>query len=193
VDLPWNPALLEQRIARAYRMGQKRKVQVYVMITEGTIEENILVTMASKQELASAVLDPDSDLSEVQLVSGMEALKRRLEVLLGAKPEAAPDISGQQRAEAEAAALAARKTRVSEAGGQLIGAAFSFISELLPATGQCAPAPETVTAVKHKTGGDGKPRLTITLPGAESLDALASALARLLAATGGTGGSDKEV
>src|SRR5690606_21934589 len=29
IDLPWNPALLEQRIARAHRMGQKRKVQVY--------------------------------------------------------------------------------------------------------------------------------------------------------------------
>ena len=30
VDLPWNPAVLEQRIARAHRMGQKRPVQVYL-------------------------------------------------------------------------------------------------------------------------------------------------------------------
>src|SRR5208337_69193 len=39
VDLPWNPAVLEQRIARAHRMGQQQPVQVYVLVTEGTIEE----------------------------------------------------------------------------------------------------------------------------------------------------------
>jgi SNF2 family DNA or RNA helicase len=93
IDLPRNPALLEQRIARAHRMGQRRKVQVYLMITEGTIEENLLATLSAKHEPAAAVLDPDSDLSEVQLVSGMDELKRRLEVLLGAKPEGAKDVS----------------------------------------------------------------------------------------------------
>ncbi len=34
VDLPWNPAVLEQRIGRAHRMGQQRPVQVYVLVTE---------------------------------------------------------------------------------------------------------------------------------------------------------------
>ncbi len=86
VDLPWNPALLEQRIARAHRMGQKRKVQVYLLVTERTIEESLLATLGAKHELAAAVLDPDSKLTEVQLVSGTEELKRRLEVLLGAAP-----------------------------------------------------------------------------------------------------------
>ncbi len=36
LDLPWNPARLEQRIARAHRMGQRRPVQVHLLITEGT-------------------------------------------------------------------------------------------------------------------------------------------------------------
>ncbi|HJT34117.1 MAG TPA: DEAD/DEAH box helicase, partial [Pirellulales bacterium] len=40
VDLPWNPAVLEQRIARAHRMGQTRSVQVFVLVTERTIEDN---------------------------------------------------------------------------------------------------------------------------------------------------------
>lgn len=34
VELPWNPAVLEQRIARAHRMGQKQPVQVYLLVTE---------------------------------------------------------------------------------------------------------------------------------------------------------------
>ena len=36
VDLPWNPAVLEQRIARAHRMGQTQPVQVFVLVTEDT-------------------------------------------------------------------------------------------------------------------------------------------------------------
>ncbi len=186
LDLPWNPALLEQRIARAHRMGQKRPVQVYLLITEGTIEENLLATLSAKHELAAAVLDPDSDLREVQLVSGIEELKRRLELLLGAKPAAPPDVSMRERAEA---ALLERRERVAEAGGQLLAAAFSFLGEMFPAA--AAPAPEAVAAVKAglreclETGEDGKVRLAVTLPDAQALDGLAAALARLASAVQG--------
>ena len=194
LELPWNPALLEQRIARAHRMGQKRPVQVYLMITEGTIEENLLATLSMKHELAAAVLDPNSDLHEVQLASGVEELKRRLEVLLGAKPEAASDVSVMQRAEAEVAALAKRKERVAEAGGHLLAAALSFLGEILPASGSTEPGPEAISAVKTglqqcaETGEDGKIHLAVTLPNAEVLDALASALAKLTAARPGSVG-----
>ena len=182
IDLPWNPALLEQRIARAHRMGQKRPVQVYLLVTEDTIEENLLATLSAKHELAAAVLDPDSNLEEVQLASGIEELKRRLELLLGARPEAAPDVSARTRAEADA--VSQRQERVAEAGGQLLAAAFSFLSEMLPASG--APAPKAVAAVKAglrqcvETGDDGKIRFAVTLPGAQALEGLAAALARLI-------------
>ena len=42
VDLPWNPAVLEQRISRAHRMGQKRPVDVYLLVTVDTFEERLL-------------------------------------------------------------------------------------------------------------------------------------------------------
>src|SRR3989449_3312988 len=95
VDLPWNPAVLEQRIARAHRMGQKQPVQVFVLITEQTIEENLLATLSAKHELALAALDVESKVNSLDLQSGMEELKRRLEVLLGAKPEAPVDESAK--------------------------------------------------------------------------------------------------
>ncbi len=60
VDLPWNPAILEQRISRVHRMGQSRPVQVFVLISENTLEEQLLGTLAAKHELFQAVLDPDS-------------------------------------------------------------------------------------------------------------------------------------
>lgn len=184
VDLPWNPAMLEQRIARAHRMGQKRKVHVYMLITERTIEEGLLATLGAKLELANAVLDPDSDLTEVELQSGTEALKRRLEILLGAQEAAAADLSVEQRTKAEAAALAERKARVSEAGGQLLGAAFSFLGQIIPAAAEPNPAATSAVLARLtecvETGEDGRPRLTVTLPDASALAALAEALARLM-------------
>ncbi len=97
VDLPWNPAILEQRIARAHRMGQEQPVQVFVLVTEGTLEENLLVTLAAKKDLALAALDVESEVDRVDLASGMQELKNRLEILLGARPEAPVDESVKQR------------------------------------------------------------------------------------------------
>ena len=131
VDLPWNPAVLEQRIARAHRMGQKRPVHVFVLVTEETLEENLLATLSAKRELAQAVLDPDSELDRVDLASGMQELKNRLEVLLGARPDAAVDESEKRRA-AEETEKVARQERLSAAGGQLLAAAFQFMGEMAP-------------------------------------------------------------
>ncbi len=83
VDLPWNPAILEQRIARAHRMGQRNPVHVYGLVTEETLEEKLLGTLSAKHDLALAALDMESKVRKVALSSGMEELKRRLEVLLG--------------------------------------------------------------------------------------------------------------
>src|ERR1700704_3725542 len=66
VDLPWNPAVLEQRIGRAHRMGQTQQVQVFVLVTEQTLEESLLSTLAIKKDLALAALDASSDVKEVQ-------------------------------------------------------------------------------------------------------------------------------
>jgi superfamily II DNA or RNA helicase len=57
MDLPWNPAVLEQRIGRVHRMGQKRGVQVINFIGQGSIEEGMLSVLAFKKSLAAGVLD----------------------------------------------------------------------------------------------------------------------------------------
>ncbi len=60
MDLPWNPALLEQRIGRIHRMGQKRPVQIVNFVAKGTIEEGMLSVLAFKRSLAAGVLDGGS-------------------------------------------------------------------------------------------------------------------------------------
>ena len=52
----------------AHRMGQKQPVQVFVLVTEDTIEENLLATLAAKKDLALAALDAESDVDQVDLV-----------------------------------------------------------------------------------------------------------------------------
>ncbi len=186
VDLPWNPAVLEQRIARAHRMGQTQPVQVFVLVTEETMEEQLLTTLSGKKDLALAALDMDSDVDQVELVSGTEELKRRLEILLGAKPEAAVDESQKQQVKGQAGDLQHRE-RVAAAGGELLGAAFNFLGELVgQAAPESAPPPEVVQQLQGRLAecveedGNGQQRLSITLPNRDTLNSLAQTLARLL-------------
>ena len=89
-DLPWNPAKLEQRIARAWRKNQLRPVTVVNLIAENTIEHGMLGSLAHKQELAHGVLDGVGDLTQVKLKRGRQDLLKRLEQVLAAVPTA-PD------------------------------------------------------------------------------------------------------
>ncbi len=131
VDLPWNPAVLEQRISRAHRMGQKRPVQVYVLVTEQTIEESLLTTLAAKQDLALAALDAGSKVDVMKMAGGIEEMKRRMEMLLGAIPAAPVDVRQAVATAAQTEALQ-RRDRIAAAGGQLLTAALGFLGELLP-------------------------------------------------------------
>ncbi len=187
VDLPWNPAVLEQRISRAHRMGQKRPVQVFLLVTKDTLEENLLVTLSAKHKLSLAVLDPDSDTAEVDMAAGMEELKRRLEILLGEKPAAAEDESMKERVEKEALVLA-RKKKIASAGGQLVGAAFAFIGEMLSGRDESEDAAQLAGAFKTKLSDcmekeeDGSLKMTISIPDEAFLDNMAQSLARMVGA-----------
>ena len=57
MDMPWNPAVLEQRIGRVHRLGQTRGVQVVNFVARGTIEESMLSVLAFKKSLFAGVLD----------------------------------------------------------------------------------------------------------------------------------------
>ena len=57
MDMPWNPAVLEQRIGRVHRMGQSRGVQVVNFVGQGSIEEGMLSLLAFKKSLFAGVLD----------------------------------------------------------------------------------------------------------------------------------------
>jgi superfamily II DNA or RNA helicase len=187
VDLPWNPAVLEQRIGRVHRMGQRSPVQIYLLVTEDTLEESLLGTLSAKQALFLATLDPDTDVTAVDLSSGMDELKRRLEILLGARPEAPIDESLKEDMEKKAEELA-RKERIAKAGGQLLGAAFSFLSEMFPEKEETEQTNRLAETFRKRLsecldrGEDGKLRMTITVPDESVIENLARSLAKLASA-----------
>jgi len=61
MDLPWNPAVLEQRISRVHRMGQKKSVRVINFVSEGSIECGMLSLLAFKRAMFEGVLDGGQD------------------------------------------------------------------------------------------------------------------------------------
>lgn len=88
-DLPWNPARLEQRIARAWRKNQTRTVTVVNLVSENTIEHRMLDTLAVKQALSDGVLDLRGDVQNIRMTSGKQAFLARLEQLVAAVPKEA--------------------------------------------------------------------------------------------------------
>jgi hypothetical protein len=89
-DLPWNPARLEQRIARAWRKHQTRPVTVINLVAENTIEQRMLDTLASKQALADGILDLRGDLDRIRMTSGKQSFLARLSQLLTPAPPTVP-------------------------------------------------------------------------------------------------------
>jgi len=57
MDLPWNPAVLEQRIGRVHRLGQHRPVRVVNFVAQDSIEEGMLPVLQFKKALFAGVLD----------------------------------------------------------------------------------------------------------------------------------------
>ena len=57
LDPWWNPAVEDQASDRAHRMGQLRPVTIYRLVTENTIEEQIVALHGRKRDLADSLLD----------------------------------------------------------------------------------------------------------------------------------------
>lgn len=171
-------------------MGQKNPVHVYKLVTvspdnEGTIEERLLDTLAAKQDLADASINIDSEINEVAMVSGMEDLRRRLEVVLQPSHKAV-DESQQRKVEAEALQLSEKRDKVFQASGTLITAALSLAGELIGARSDAAPDEAIIIKLTEKLAecvdrdSEGRPQLTISLPNKDALKGLAATLANLL-------------
>jgi hypothetical protein len=165
-------------------MGQRRPVHVYLLVTEGTIEEGMLTTLSAKQDLAFAALDPSSEKTEVSLTGNIDELKRKLEVLTGVKPPAPVDESEKLRVNAEARKQ--RRESVALAGGELLAAAFAFVRQAMVSgergsvaagSGSSPEALKRILSECMEKAEDGDWKMTVRFHDDSALEAMAGVLA----------------
>jgi superfamily II DNA or RNA helicase len=78
LELPWNPAVLEQRIGRIYRLGQKLPIDVYNLICEQGIESRIAALVSSKQAFFKGLFDGGSDSVQFEQAANFLAKVQKL-------------------------------------------------------------------------------------------------------------------
>ncbi len=94
LDMPWNPAILDQRIARIHRLGQKHKVQIFILLAEDSYEQRVAQLVKGKRDLFDNVIEPDASEDVVGLS------KKMLETLID-------DLAGESGDKVELAESAA--------------------------------------------------------------------------------------
>jgi SNF2 family DNA or RNA helicase len=82
LDLPWNPARLEQRIGRAHRMGQEQPVNVINIVAADTIEQRVLDVLYEKQALFTELFDTDIDTINLDAAQQMDRFRALVSQLL---------------------------------------------------------------------------------------------------------------
>lgn len=204
MDIPWNPAVLEQRIARIHRMGQKRNVRIVNFVSRGSIEERILSLLGFKSSLAAGALDAGG---EDTVLFGPSQLERFMESVEAATEGLERRDAGEElreRMESDRAAAAATdEERDDEASpiaepaatvsadqlrDLLLGGArlLAGLGEALAqqsasgAGGGKAAAPLGLSVERDETTG--KSSLRIPLPEPEVMQSIVSGLGSFLAA-----------
>jgi hypothetical protein len=163
-DLPWNPAKLEQRIARAWRKHQKNPVTVLNLIATDTIEHRMLGTLSAKQTLADGVLDLKGDLDEVPLRPGGQGFLQRLEQTLSTA-SATPDASAQipeLKSEISKAPPADPARTFSQRAAALLGPRLVACQERYPEFNDSEPGsapPPVLVVIVDRDADTWQPRL----------------------------------
>ena len=182
MDLPWNPALLEQRIARIHRMGQARPVQIVNFVAKGTIEEGMQSVLSFKRSLSAGVLD--GGLGEIAL--GGSRLTRFMKEVEGVTGRIA-ESQALEPAE-EAASSADRQSHVAdmavdgeadmprEGGADPWAALLQVGAQLVSALASPAPASGAPHPWIERDPATGASSLKIPLPPPDAARKLADAL-----------------
>jgi superfamily II DNA or RNA helicase len=80
LELPWNPAVMEQRIGRIHRLGQRQPIEVFHLVSEGGIEAKIAGLLGRKRALSAALLDANEVEVRFDTGAGIFDLATSLEV-----------------------------------------------------------------------------------------------------------------
>lgn len=184
LDLPWNPAVLEQRIGRIYRIGQTRNIQVINLVSVGTIEESMLAKLKFKSDLFDGVLNGGEDSVFIDDCK-LERLVQELGI--------APDVAfAEVQPVAEDAEEASDREEPSVYGDEMptgktvaeevLKQGEAFLGSLAAALQDPDAARELVDALVREDPVTGKASIVIPVSGKEAVRQLAGVLGKILKA-----------
>ncbi len=166
LEIPWNPAVLEQRIGRVHRMGQKKSVEVINLISSESIEERIFNLLGQKKALFSGIFDEGT--SDIRFDAAQKAsFAEKMKMIVPS------DDNGGARAGGPGPEIPAQADAASDA-----------VTATAPGAGTGGPALQTACG---QTGGAAAPRAVQI-----DLAPAASALSGLLGLPGGKAGGAGE-
>jgi SNF2 family DNA or RNA helicase len=87
LDLPWNPARLEQRIARVHRIGSRSTVQEILIVCKESVEERILALHETKRNVLENIWSKRGE-DVIAAPGGSGAFREMVQALLRAHPPA---------------------------------------------------------------------------------------------------------
>lgn len=124
MDIPWNPAVLEQRIGRVHRLGQQKTVRVINFVTTSSIEERMLDLLKFKKSLFAGTLDSDGENVVMVGESQLKRFMQSVETLTDNLEKVDTDLERQDQIETELdEKMADIKELTMEEGGYAISAA----------------------------------------------------------------------
>ena len=187
LELPWNPAVLEQRIGRIHRLGQKRPIDVYNLVSQQCIEERIAGIVSDKRALFKGLFEGGSDQIAFERSSSfMTLLERLIEPPSVPAPAVAEIVDTAATDESEAPAIEVEEMiDAANAAGQEIPAPppeISILSASALAIAGEAPVARLFEAIRVERGSDGSLRIEAPPAAAGALAALFDGMARLLTA-----------
>ncbi len=118
-DVPWTPARLQQRVARAQQHPHAHPVTVLHLVSEHTIEQRLLAGLARHRIPADLLLGESTDSVAEQPGSARERLIDRLRALLPKEVEDEPELALPTEPSVDLAAKFCRAT-LDALGGNLI-------------------------------------------------------------------------
>jgi hypothetical protein len=197
LELPWNPAVLEQRIGRIHRIGQKRPIDVYNLVSRACIEERIAGIVSDKRALFRGLFEGSSDEIKFERSSSLLHVLERLVVpqVTNTPPAEEPEISldaptsAVTASEVEQMVAAAEPSRpdISEPIAESASIPSLFVAESAP-----LPIARLFDALRVERGADGSLRIEAPPAAASALAALFEGMARLLSAVGGAPPTEAE-
>ncbi len=173
LELPWNPAVLEQRIGRIYRLGQADPVEVLNLVSERGIESRIAELVAQKQAVFSTLFDGTSD--EVRFDgdrSFLAGVKKLMEPADVTEPVSGESADAESELEVIAAELAGSEWDSGSDGSQFEDTLAGSAEIPEPAAGHAVTADATTSSARAA-------RTSVAASQGPELMALTNALAGL--------------